>query len=90
MTTKELSLCNSGSHRVMESIMPSSPMPYTICQGISSVPAWISSHRRIVWCGDVFLVKMAPREFGAHAWTAYEDIGPEFMDLLANGPSGCW
>lgn len=56
----------------------------------SSVPVWISSHRRIIWCGDVFLVKMAPHEFGEHAWAAYEDIGPEFMDLLANGPSGCW
>lgn len=56
----------------------------------SSVPAWISGDQRRVYWGDVFLVKMAPHEWGEHAWAAYEDIGPEFLDLLAKGPSGRW
>lgn len=29
-----------------------------------SLPTWISSRRRTVYCGDVFWVKMAPHEWG--------------------------
>ena len=29
---------------------------------------------------------MAPHEFGQYGWAAYEDIVPEFLDLLAKGP----
>lgn len=53
----------------------------------SFVPAWTSSddiHLR--YSGDVFLVKMAPHEYGEHGWAAYEDIVPEFLDLLVKGP----
>jgi len=55
----------------------------------SSVPTWISDigdgmHRQ--YCGDVFLVKMAPHEYGEYGWAAYEDIIPEFLDLLIEGP----
>ncbi|KAI9866352.1 MAG: hypothetical protein M1813_001474 [Trichoglossum hirsutum] len=31
--------------------------------------------------GDVFLVKLAPQEFGEHGWAIYEDIPPEFLEL---------
>ena len=56
----------------------------------SSVPTWISGdisddfHR--YHYGDVFLVKMAPHETGDYGWAAYEDIVPEFLDLLREGP----
>ena len=59
----------------------------------SSVPTWISGdigdigdgfHRS--YYGDVFLVKMAPHEYGEYGWAAYEDIVPEFLDLLREGP----
>jgi len=56
----------------------------------SSVPTWISGdigddfHR--YYFGDVFLVKMAPQEYGEYGWAAYEDIVPEFLDLLREGP----
>jgi hypothetical protein len=56
----------------------------------SSDPAWISGSQCNVYWGDFFLVKMASHEWGEHAWAAYEDIGPEFLDLLAEGPSGRW
>ena len=54
----------------------------------SSVPTWISDvgggkH----YYGDVFLVKMAPHEYGEYGWAAYDDIAPEFLDLLIEGPS---
>jgi hypothetical protein len=56
----------------------------------SSVPTWISGdisddfHRN--YYGDVFLVKMAPHEYGEYDWAAYENIVPEFLDLLREGP----
>ncbi|KAF2809118.1 uncharacterized protein BDZ99DRAFT_389524 [Mytilinidion resinicola] len=57
-----------------------------------SVPAWIRGSsvndigiRDHFW-GDVFLVKMAPHEYGEHGWAVYEDVVPEFLDLLAEGP----
>ncbi|KAB8272013.1 hypothetical protein BDV30DRAFT_212817 [Aspergillus minisclerotigenes] len=54
-----------------------------------SVPAWISHisngdqrhYRR-----DVFLVKMAPCEYGEDGCAIYEDIDPLFLDVLAEGP----
>ena len=52
----------------------------------SSVPTWISGdisddfHR--CYYGDVFLVKVAPHEYEEYGWAAYEDIVPEFLDLL--------
>lgn len=54
----------------------------------SFVPSWVGHGRRSVYWGDVFLVKMAPHEWGEHGWAAYEDIAPEFLDLLVQGPSG--
>jgi hypothetical protein len=33
------------------------------------------------------MVKMAPHEFGENECATYEDIGPEFLELLAVGPS---
>ena len=47
----------------------------------SFVPAWISGGNHAYY-GDVFLVKMAPHEFGQSEWAAYEDIVPDFLDLL--------
>lgn len=61
----------------------------------SSVPAWISDVGDTGdncdgiprnYRGDVFLVKMAPHEHGEYGWAAYEDIVPEFLDLLVKGP----
>ncbi|KAI9689716.1 MAG: hypothetical protein M1822_009597 [Bathelium mastoideum] len=49
------------------------------------VPTWINEDR-YQWYGDVFLVKMAPYEYGGYGWALYEDIDPEFLDLLAEGP----
>ena len=55
-----------------------------------SVPAWLSKirewdHRN--YYGDVFVVKMAPVEHGEEGWAVYEDIVPQFLDLLAErGP----
>jgi hypothetical protein len=53
----------------------------------SSVPAWISGGNRYQYWGDVFLVKMAPHLYGQYGWAAYEDIVPDFLDLLVKGPS---
>jgi hypothetical protein len=58
----------------------------------SSLPAWIRNigdiedgiHRQ--YPGDVFLVKMAPHEYGENGWAAYEDIVPDFLDCLNEGP----
>jgi hypothetical protein len=56
----------------------------------SSVPTWISGDISddfpLYYYGDVFLVKMAPHEYGEYGWAAYEDIVPEFLDLLREGP----
>jgi hypothetical protein len=35
------------------------------------------------------LVKMASHEYGQYSWAVYEDIVPEFLDLLVKGPSYC-
>ena len=54
-----------------------------------SVPAWISDMGEgfnLKYYGDVFLVKLAPHESGEHDWAAYEDIDPQFLDLLVEGP----
>ena len=51
-----------------------------------SVPTLISDNFHGNYYGDVFLVKMAPHEYGEYGWAAYEDIVPEFLDLLREGP----
>ena len=48
----------------------------------SYVPAWISGGNH-GYNGDVFLVKIAPHEFEENGWPVYEDIVPDFLDLLA-------
>ncbi|KAM3068067.1 hypothetical protein ACMFMF_009433 [Clarireedia jacksonii] len=61
----------------------------------SSLPTWIREigeigdipdgfHRR--YFGDVFLVKMAPHEYGENGWAAYEDIVPDFLNCLNERP----
>lgn len=53
------------------------------------VPTWITDtgeRYNHAYYGDVFLVKMAPQEYGENEWAVYEDIIPEFLDLLAKGP----
>jgi hypothetical protein len=58
----------------------------------SSLPVWIrdigdvedSIHRQ--YPGDVFLVKMAPHEYEEKGWAAYEDIVPDFLECLNEGP----
>ena len=53
------------------------------------VPAWVNDMGDGVhypYYGDVFLVKMAPHEYGENRWAVYEDIIPLFLDLLAEGP----
>jgi hypothetical protein len=55
----------------------------------SFVPTWIRDKGdgiHLQYWGDVFLVKMAPHEYGENGWAAYEDIVPEFLDLLVKGP----
>ena len=53
----------------------------------SSVPDWMDvSNRRKCW-GNVFVVKMAPHDYGKYFCAAYEDIVPEFLDLLLKGRS---
>jgi hypothetical protein len=42
------------------------------------------------YCGDVFVVKMGPQEYGPYGWAAYEDITPEFLELLSTGPLKSW
>ncbi|KAF2120925.1 hypothetical protein BDV96DRAFT_565904 [Lophiotrema nucula] len=49
------------------------------------VPAWMREGRGRC-LGDVFLVKLAPQEFGEHGWATYEDIVPQFLDLMKEGP----
>ncbi|EWC44499.1 hypothetical protein DRE_06767 [Drechslerella stenobrocha 248] len=49
-----------------------------------SVPTYFSGGQ-VLW-GDVFVVKVAPHEYGEHGWAAYEDIGPEFLELMARWP----
>lgn len=52
-----------------------------------SVPAWFTRGMELgkFW-GDVFVVKMAPHEYGEYGWAAYEDVAPELLDLLVRGP----
>jgi hypothetical protein len=53
-------------------------------------PAWIrefgNGHYHNYY-GDAFLVKLAPNESDDHDWAVYEDILPEFLNVLATGPS---
>jgi hypothetical protein len=57
------------------------------------VPDWIGKigdkGHQIYW-GDVFVVKMSPQEWGPYGWAAYQDIAPEFLELLAAGPMKSW
>jgi hypothetical protein len=57
------------------------------------VPDWIGTvgdkAPRLYW-GDVFVVKMGPQEYGPYGWAAYEDITPDFLELLAAGPLKSW
>jgi hypothetical protein len=57
------------------------------------VPDWIGKIgdkiQQQYW-GDVFVVKMGPQEYGPYGWAAYEDITPEFLELLAAGPLKSW
>lgn len=54
------------------------------------VPAWIRNIGDAdysPYSGDVFLVKMASHElYGEYGWAAYGNVGPEFLDLLIEGP----
>ena len=47
-----------------------------------SIPTWMTELKPY-WYGDVFLVKVAPYEYGGYGWALYEDIAPEFLELLA-------
>jgi hypothetical protein len=56
----------------------------------SHVPAWLNKK----CCGDgyqhwgnVFVLKMSPQEHGPCGWAAYEDVPPEFLNIMAEGPS---
>jgi hypothetical protein len=54
-----------------------------------AVPAWISDTGqggKLLFYGDVFLVKVALDEYEEHGWAIYEDIVPPFLDLLVEGP----
>ena len=54
-----------------------------------AVPAWISNTGNggnLPYYGDVFLVKVAPEEYEENGWAVYEDILPQFLDLLVEGP----
>jgi hypothetical protein len=31
--------------------------------------------------GDVFVVKLAPEEWGEHGWAVYEDVPVRFLEL---------
>jgi hypothetical protein len=57
------------------------------------VPDWTRTvgdkTARQYW-GDVFIVKMGPHEYGLYGWAAYEDITPDFLELLAAGPLKSW
>jgi hypothetical protein len=57
------------------------------------VPDWIGKigdkTQQRYW-GDVFIVKMGPQEYGPYGWAAYEDITPEFLELLALEPLKSW
>jgi hypothetical protein len=57
-----------------------------------SLPAWVrdigdfedGTHR--LYFGDIFFVKMAPHEHDENGWAAYEDIVPNFLNCLNEGP----
>ena len=62
---------------------------HEILPKIQYVPTWISDTGdgdNMSYYGDVFLVKMAPDEYGENEWAVYEDIIPEFLGLLVKGP----
>ncbi|KAM0257757.1 hypothetical protein ACHAQJ_004208 [Trichoderma viride] len=50
------------------------------------VPPTISGSNHCRYFGDVFVVKISPQEYGENGWAIYEDIVPQFLDLLAEGP----
>ncbi|KAL7937619.1 hypothetical protein V8C35DRAFT_184504 [Trichoderma chlorosporum] len=53
------------------------------------VPRWISDDNDTIphnYFGDVFLVKVRSHEVEEDGRAAYEDIIPEFLDLLVEGP----
>jgi hypothetical protein len=33
---------------------------------------------------------MGPQKYGPYGWAAYEDITPDFLELLAAGPLKSW
>lgn len=52
-----------------------------------AMPRWLATAVKANFRGDVFMVKMTPAEFGQYAWAEYEDVAPEFVDLMVHGPS---
>ena len=58
----------------------------------SYLPTWILDYGDYnnafpyEYSGDVFIVKMARLETEEHGWAVYEDIVPEFLHLLSQGP----
>jgi hypothetical protein len=57
------------------------------------VPAWVCNvdvHVPRRHFGDVFIVKMSPQEHAPNGWAIYEDIGPDFLKLLQDGPLESW
>jgi hypothetical protein len=53
------------------------------------VPDWLKdtdNGDHLTYYGDVFLVKMAPQEYGENEWAVYEDIISDFLNLLGKGP----
>ena len=39
------------------------------------------SPRGEAYWGDVFIMKLAPEEWGLHGWAVYEDVLKEFLEL---------
>jgi hypothetical protein len=54
----------------------------------SSVPRWLGNPEGncVNWCGDVFIVKVAPQEKDEHGWAVYENLSKQFLYLLYEGP----
>jgi hypothetical protein len=44
------------------------------------VPSSMSPRGEAYW-GDVFIMKLAPEEWGLHGWAVYEDVLKEFLEL---------
>jgi hypothetical protein len=47
------------------------------------VPAWLSGDHGHGYYGDVFVVKVGLHELGQDDWATYEDIVPDFLNLLS-------